>query len=140
MKFLALIVLSVLSVNTQANINNYIGEYRIEVDFDGQIDSHKLLIQSIDRKIPIEDIARSKGKSVDEILAEIENIVLSGTRVNLDYYINQEIDEEDQEEVFEFFMEAETDDVEDALEEFEEAFSEEEMRLLRIKFLSEVAN
>jgi ATP-dependent DNA helicase RecQ len=98
------------------------------------------VIQSIDRKIPIEDIANSKGKKVDDILTELEHIVLSGTKVNLDYYINEEVDEEDQEEVFEYFMEAESDDVEDALVEFEDAFSEEEMRMLRIKFLSEVAN
>ena len=98
------------------------------------------VIQSIDRKIPIEDIAKAKGKSVDDILTEIEHIVLSGTKVNMDYYLNEEVDEADQEEVFEYFMEAESDDIEDALEEFEESFSEEEMRLLRIKFLSEVAN
>ena len=98
------------------------------------------VIQSIDRKMPIEDIANSKGKDVDDILTELEQIVLSGTKVNLDYYIDEEVDEADQEEVFEYFMEAESDDVEDALVEFEDSFSEEEMRLLRIKFLSEVAN
>ena len=98
------------------------------------------VIQSIDRKMPIIDIAKAKGKEVDDILTEIEHIVLSGTKVNLDYYLNGEVDEADQEEVFEYFMEAESDDVEDALEEFEESFSEDEMRLLRIKFLSEVAN
>jgi ATP-dependent DNA helicase RecQ len=98
------------------------------------------VIQSIDRKIPIEDIAKSKGKDVDDILTEMEHIVLSGTKVDIDYYINEEVDEADQEEVFEYFMEAESDDVDDALDEFENSFSEEEMRLLRIKFLSEVAN
>jgi len=98
------------------------------------------VIQSIDRKIPIEEIAQLKGKELGEILTEIEHIVHSGTRVNLDYCIEQEIDEEDQEEVFEYFMETEADDVEEALVEFEGAFSEEEMRMLRIKFLSEVAN
>ncbi|MEJ6737142.1 MAG: DNA helicase RecQ [Flavobacteriales bacterium] len=98
------------------------------------------VIQSIDRKIPIDEIAQLKGKELGEILTEIEHIVQSGTRVNLDYCIEQEIDEEDQEEVFEYFMETETDDVEEALVEFEGAFSEEEMRMLRIKFLSEVAN
>jgi len=98
------------------------------------------VIQSIDRKIPIEDIAKSKGKSVDDILTEIEHIVHSGTKVNMDYYLNEEVDEADQEEVFDYFMEAESDDIDDALDEFEDAFSEEEMRLLRIKFLSEVAN
>ena len=98
------------------------------------------VIQSIDRKMSIEDIAKSKGKDVDDILTEIEHIVHSGTKVNLDYYLNGEVDEADQEEVFEYFMEAESDNVDDALEEFEDSFSEEEMRLLRIKFLSEVAN
>ncbi|MCO6499176.1 MAG: DNA helicase RecQ [Vicingus serpentipes] len=98
------------------------------------------VIQSIDRKIPIEDIAKSKGKNVDDILTEIEHIVLSGTKVNMDYYLNEEVDEADQEEVFDYFMEAESDDIEEALDEFEGSFSEEEMRLLRIKFLSEVAN
>jgi ATP-dependent DNA helicase RecQ len=98
------------------------------------------VIQSIDRKIPVEEIAQIKGKDLDEILTEIEHIVQSGTKVNLDYCLDEEVDEEDQEEVFEYFMEAESDDVEDALEEFEDAFSEEEMRMLRIKFLSEVGN
>jgi len=69
------------------------------------------VIQSIDRKIPIDEIAQLKGKELGEILTEIEHIVQSGTRVNLDYCIEQEIDEEDQEEVFEYFMETETDDV-----------------------------
>ena len=79
-------------------------------------------------------------KHIDDILTEIEHIVQSGTKVNIDYYIDEEVDEEDQEEVFEYFMEAESDDIEDALEEFEGAYTEEEMRLLRIKFLSDVAN
>ena len=98
------------------------------------------VIQSIDRKIPVEEIAEMKGKDLSEILTEIEHIVHSGTKVNLNYCIDQEIDEEDQEEVFEYFMEAESDDVEEAIEEFEGAFTEEEMRMLRIKFLSEVGN
>ena len=98
------------------------------------------VIQSIDRKIPLQDIAKSKGKSIEDILVELEHIVLSGTKVNIDYYIDEEIDESDQEEVFEYFMEAETDNIEGVLEEFDGAFSEEEVRLLRIKFLSEVGN
>jgi ATP-dependent DNA helicase RecQ len=128
-------------------IERYVEDNEIERPLDMVVKSvvnrsglKVFVIQSIDRKIPIEDIAKSKGKEVDDILTEIEHIVHSGTKVNLDYYINQEIDEADQEEVFEYFMEAESDDVEEALEEFEDAFSEEEMRLLRIKFLSEVAN
>ncbi|MBQ20221.1 MAG: DNA helicase RecQ [Flavobacteriales bacterium] len=98
------------------------------------------VIQSIDRKIALDDIANAKGIELADIITEIEHIVQSGTKVNLDYYINEEIDEADQEEVFEYFMEAESDSIEDALYEFDNAFTEEEMRLLRIKFMSEVAN
>jgi ATP-dependent DNA helicase RecQ len=128
-------------------IEGYVEDNKIERPLDLVVKSvvdksaiKVFVIQSIDRKIPIDDIAKSKGRDVDEILTEIENIVLSGTKVNLDYYIDEEVDEDDQEDVFDYFMEAETDDLEDALEEFEGAYSEEEMRLLRIKFLSEVAN
>ena len=98
------------------------------------------VIQSIDRKIALDDIANAKGIELADIITEIEHIVQSGTKVNLDYYINEEIDEADQEEVFDYFMEAESDSIEDALYEFDNAFTEEEMRLLRIKFMSEVAN
>jgi ATP-dependent DNA helicase RecQ len=128
-------------------IERYVEDNKIERPLDlvvkSVVDKSAIkvyVIQSIDRKIPIEDIAKSKGKEVDEILSEIENIVLSGTKVNLDYYIDEEVDEDDQEEVFDYFMDAESDDLEDALIEFEGAYSEGEMRLLRIKFLSEVAN
>lgn len=98
------------------------------------------VIQSIDRKIALDDIADAKGIELGDVITEIEHIVQSGTKVNLDYYINEEIDEADQEEVFDYFMEAESDSIEDALYEFDNAFTEEEMRLLRIKFMSEVAN
>jgi ATP-dependent DNA helicase RecQ len=98
------------------------------------------VIQSIDRKIALDDIADAKGIELGDIITEIEHIVQSGTKVNLDYYINEEIDEADQEEVFDYFMEAESDSIDDALYEFDNAFTEEEMRLLRIKFMSEVAN
>jgi len=128
-------------------INYYVEENEIERPIDMVVKSvvnksglKVFVIQSIDRKIPIEDIAKSKGKDIDEILTEIEHIVLSGTKVDIDYYINDVIDEADQEEVFEYFMEADSDDIDEALDEFEDAFSEEEMRLLRIKFLSEVGN
>ncbi|KJS06914.1 MAG: ATP-dependent DNA helicase RecQ [Flavobacteriales bacterium BRH_c54] len=98
------------------------------------------VIQSIDRKIALDDIADAKGIELGDVITEIEHIVQSGTKVNLDYYINEEIDEADQEEVFDYFMEAESDSIEDALYEFDNVFTEEEMRLLRIKFMSEVAN
>ncbi len=98
------------------------------------------IIQSIDRKIPLDDIADSKGKSVDHIIEEIEAIVFSGTKINIDYFINEMLDEDQQEEIIEYFQDAETDSIEKAIEEFEEEYEEEELRLMRIKFLSEFAN
>lgn len=128
-------------------IERYVEDNKIERPLDMVVKSvvnksglKVFVVQSIDRKMPLEDIAKSKGKDLDDILTEIEHIVQSGTKVNLDYYIDDEVDEADQEEVFDYFMEAETDDIEEALEEFEGAFTEEEMRLLRIKFMSDVAN
>ena len=99
------------------------------------------IIMNIDRKLPLEDIAKGVGIKYDELLTEIEAIVSSGTRVNLDYCINEMLDEEAQEEIFEYFMEdAETDSIQEAFKEFDEDYSEEELRIMRIKFMSEVAN
>ncbi|MFS8617699.1 MAG: DNA helicase RecQ [Solitalea sp.] len=99
------------------------------------------IIQNIDRKIPLEDIADSKGLTYQEILHEIESIVSSGTRLNLDYYIDDIIEEERQDEVYDYFRTAEADSIDHALEELGEAdYSREELQLLRIKFLSEFGN
>jgi ATP-dependent DNA helicase RecQ len=98
------------------------------------------IIQNIDRKLPIEDIARAKGKEFEEILDEIEAIVGSGTKINIDYYIKGILDEDEQDDIYRYFMEAETDSIEAAYEEFEGEFTEEQLRLMRIKFMSEVAN
>ena len=98
------------------------------------------LIQNIDRKMPLEDIADAKHKKVEDVISEIDAIVASGTRVNIDYYIDDILDEEDQEEIFEYFMEAETDDIGAAYDEFDGDFTEEQLRLMRIKFMSEVAH
>ena len=99
------------------------------------------IIQSIDRKLALEDIAMTKDLTVDELLSEIERIVLSGTKVDINYYITEYVDEYHQEEIYEYFNEAETDSIEEALNELgEDEFSEEEIRLMRIKFLSEVGN
>lgn len=99
------------------------------------------IIQNIDRKKPLEDIADAKGFSFDELITEIEHIVDSGTKVNIDYYIDENIDEDKQDEVFEYFQEAETDSVEEALEELgEDDYTEEEIRLMRIKFMSDMGN
>ena len=98
------------------------------------------LIQNIDRKLPLEDIADSQGKSFGELLDEIESIVNSGTRVNINYYINTLLESTDQDEVFEYFTESETDDIEAAYLEFDGVYTEEELRLIRIRFMSELAN
>ena len=98
------------------------------------------LIQNIDRKLPLEDIGRAQGKSMSEVLEEIEAIVSSGTRVNINYYIDDIIDVEDQKEIYGYFIEAETDDLSDAYNEFDGDYSEEDLRLMRIKFMSEMAN
>ncbi|MCF8232795.1 MAG: DNA helicase RecQ [Bacteroidales bacterium] len=99
------------------------------------------VIQNIDRKVPLEDIAYAKNMKVKELLSELESIVSSGTKVDIDYYVNEYIDEYHEEEIYDYFMEAETDSVEEALEELgEDEFTEEEIRLMRIKFLSEVGN
>jgi ATP-dependent DNA helicase RecQ len=98
------------------------------------------LIQNIDRKLPLEDIAKAQGKSFEDILDEMESIVNSGTKVNINYYINTILDNENQEEIFEYFSEAETDDLVEAYHEFDGLYTEEELRLMRIKFMSEVAN
>lgn len=99
------------------------------------------IIQSTDRKLPLEDIAAAKNLEMDDLLTEIERIVYSGTKVNIDYYIDEMLDEEQQEEIFDYFMEeAETDSIDEAMDEFYDEYSDEELRLMRIKFLSEVAN
>ena len=98
------------------------------------------LIQNIDRKLPLEDIGRSQGKSMDEVIEEIEAIVSSGTRVNINYYIDDILDPENQEEIYVYFSEAETDDLILAYEEFDGDYTEEELRLMRIKFMSEMGN
>lgn len=98
------------------------------------------IIQNIDRKLPLEDIASAKGKELNEVIDEIEAIVHSGTRVDIDYYIDEILDEDSVEEIIEYFMEAKTDSIDEAFNEFDGDFTEEELRLMRIKFMSEVAN
>lgn len=99
------------------------------------------IIQSIDRKLPLEDIAFTKSITIDELLTEIERIVSSGTKIDINYYISEYVDEYHQEEIFEYFREAESDSVQEALEELGEGeFNEEEIRLIRIKFISEIGN
>jgi ATP-dependent DNA helicase RecQ len=99
------------------------------------------IIQSIDHKRSLEDIAEAKGMEMGELLSEVEAIVNSGTRINLDYYINSVIDEERQHDIYSYFREeAESDSLADAIKELGNDFEEEEIRLMRIKFLSEMGN
>jgi ATP-dependent DNA helicase RecQ len=100
------------------------------------------IIQSIDRKIPLGDIADAKGIDMDQLLDEIEAIVNSGTKLNIDYHIDSVIDSDHQDDIFEYFHEdAETESLEEAIEELgEDEYPIEEIRLMRIKFLSELGN
>ncbi|MBS2096647.1 DNA helicase RecQ [Carboxylicivirga linearis] len=100
------------------------------------------IIQSIDRQMPLDEIASSKGMEMDDLVKELESIVYSGTRVNIDYYIDQVMDEDIRDDIFYYFKEeAETDEIGAALDELgEDSYSEEDIRLVRIKFISEVGN
>ena len=99
------------------------------------------IIQQIDRKVDLEEIAESKSLSFEELLTEIENICYSGTKLNLDYYIDEVLDENKQNQIFDYFLNSETDSLEEAMADTNNLdYSEEEMRLMRIKFLSEYAN
>lgn len=99
------------------------------------------IIQAIDRKIALDDIAESKGLDFDELLAEVESIVDSGTRINIDYFLSQVMDEDRIADIFDYFKEdSESDDVEDAIDHLGGDYTEQEIRLVRIKFLSEMAN
>lgn len=99
------------------------------------------IIQNIDRKLALEDIASAKNLSISELLTEIERIVASGTKLDINYYIDEYVDEYHQDEIYEYFREAESDSVEKALAELgEDEYNEEEIRLMRIKFMSEVGN
>ena len=128
-------------------INKYVTENNIDklddfvVKTTGENSGLKLfIIQNTDRKLPIEDIAKSKGLEMNELIKEIESIVFSGTKLNINYYIDDILDDDQQEEIHDYFMEALTDDIDAALEEFDGDYDEEELRLMRIKFISEVAN
>ncbi|MGB3345538.1 MAG: DNA helicase RecQ [Aequorivita sp.] len=98
------------------------------------------IIQNVDRKLSLPDIADAKGLEMPEFIKEMEAIVYSGTRLNIDYWIDEILDEEQQEEIHEYFLEAKTDKIEKALDEFEGDYEEDEIRLYRIKFISEVGN
>ncbi|HCF03024.1 RecQ family ATP-dependent DNA helicase [Flavobacterium sp.] len=98
------------------------------------------IIQNIDRKLSLDDIASAKGMSMDDLIKEMEQIVYSGTKLNIKYWIDDMLDDDQQEEIHEYFMESDSDKIEDALKEFDGEYDIDELRLMRIKFISEVAN
>ncbi|MDA9127574.1 RecQ family ATP-dependent DNA helicase [Flavobacteriaceae bacterium] len=128
-------------------IENYVNENQIlrpddfVVKSTGSNSALKLyIIQSVDRKLPLTDIAQAKGLAMEDFVKEMEAIVYSGTKLNIDYYLEDILDEDSQEELHDYFMEAESDQVGPALEAFDGDYEEEEIRLYRIKFISDVAN
>ena len=130
-----------------ALIAKYVEENDIErlddliVKSTGSNSSLKLyIIQNIDRKLPLDDIASAKGMSMNDFIKEMEAIVYSGTKLNIDYWIDEVLDEDQQEEIHDYFMESDTDKIDAAMEEFDGDYDDEELRLYRIKFISEVAN
>ena len=98
------------------------------------------IIEGIDRKIPLDAIAQLKGLTFSELLDEIETIVGSGTRINIDYEIYDRLDEEDVEEIFEYYRESDADDLDEACAYFAGDYNDDEIRLARIKFISEMGN
>lgn len=98
------------------------------------------IIQSVDKKLGLDDIAKAKGLEMEELLKAMEQIVYSGTKLNISYWVDEILDEDQQEEIHDYFMESESDNIKDALKEFDGDYDTEELRLMRIKFISEVAN
>nr|WP_282161571.1 DNA helicase RecQ [Ulvibacterium marinum] len=98
------------------------------------------IIQNVDRKLPLSDIASAKGLEIPDLIKEMEQIVFSGTKLNLGYWIDEILDEDQQEEIHDYFLDAETDNIDDAMEEFDGDYEDDELRLYRLKFISEVAN
>ena len=130
-----------------ALINRYVADNEIirpddlVVKSTGTNSANKLyIIQNIDRKLSLDDIAKAKGLTMDALIKEMEQIVYSGTKLNIKYWIDEMLDEDQQEEIHEYFMESESDKIDGALKEFDGEFDIDELRLMRIKFISEVAN
>ncbi len=121
--------------------NDIIRPDDLVVKSTGANSTNKLyIIQNIDRKLSLDDIASAKGMNMDTLIKEMEQIVFSGTKLNINYWIDDLLDEEQQEEIHDYFMESETDSIEDALKEFDGEYDLDELRFMRIKFISEVAN
>ena len=128
-------------------IKRYVDENEIDrmqdmvIKSTGSNSSLKLyIIQNIDRKLPLDDLSSAKGMGMSDFIKEIEAIVFSGTKLNISYWIDELFDEDQQEEIHDYFMDSESDDIEAAIEEFDGDYDEQELRLYRVKFISEVAN
>ena len=120
--------------------NNIKKSDEIVLRTSGSKSSKKLsLIQNVDKKIPLDEISESRGVEFNVLLAELESIVFSGTKLNIDYYVDDILDQDQQEELHEYFLESESENISDALEEFEGEYDEEELRIFRVKFLSDVS-
>ncbi|MBL6870903.1 MAG: RecQ family ATP-dependent DNA helicase [Flavobacteriaceae bacterium] len=128
-------------------INQYVEENEITRPDDLVVKSTGInsalklyLIQSIDRKLPLEDIADAKGMSMEKLVSEMETIVFAGTRLNIDYYLEDLFDEDQLEELYDYFIESDSDSISEATAAFDGDYEEEELRLYRLKFMSEIAN
>ncbi|MGE6353908.1 DNA helicase RecQ [Flavobacterium sp. NPDC079362] len=128
-------------INRYVDDNDIIRPDDLVVKSTGVNSVNKLyIIQNIDRKLPLSDIASAKGLSMDALIKEMEQIVYAGTKLNIKYWVDDMLDEDQQEEIHDYFMESESDKIEDALKEFDGDYDIDELRLMRIKFISEVAN
>ena len=120
--------------------NNITKSDEIVLRTSGSKSSKKLsLIQNVDKKIPLDEISESRGIEFNVLLSELESIVFSGTKLNIDYYVDDILDEDQQQELHEYFLESESEDISDALREFDGEYDEEELRIFRVKFLSDVS-
>ncbi|KQB41598.1 ATP-dependent DNA helicase RecQ [Flavobacterium aquidurense] len=128
-------------INRYVEDNDIIRPDDLVVKSTGVNSANKLyIIQNIDRKLPLSDIASAKGLSMDALIKEMEMIVYAGTKLNIKYWVDDMLDDDQQEEIHDYFMESESDKIEDALKEFDGDYDIDELRLMRIKFISEVAN
>ena len=128
-------------------ISDYVQEFNITrpedlvIKTSGLNSSLKMfLIQSIDRKIPLDDIAENKNLELEELIKELETIVFSGTKLNIDYVIDDYFDEDQQDDLYDFFIETESDDINMAIDEFGDEFEESDLRIYRLKFISDISN
>ncbi len=128
-------------------IDGYVKDNDIErpIDFVVKSAAHKSvqkvqIIQNIDKRIPLPDIAKGLGKNMNDLMTDLETIVSSGTKLNIQYFINEELDEDQQEEMMEYYMQSESDSLLEAEKYFDGDYEEDQLRLMRLKFMSEVGN